>query len=206
LGFGLEDRGKNAVDFFLTHNLKGPFYNSFDFGSYLAYRLYPQEKIFVDGRAQAYPKSFFKTIYFPLQQDPKQFYLIQYKYLFNTIFMAHWDQTPQMDKFLLFILKNPTYQLVYLDDYALIFVKKRVHDKDLLQRYKITENTFQLPSNLSEEKLVRYVFLFEKLKWKSQEKKAYAALLKQDQNAYLLKSTLNFLNPKLQMLSLPLVH
>ncbi|MDP2585823.1 MAG: hypothetical protein Q8P29_03005, partial [Candidatus Levybacteria bacterium] len=61
-GFGLGEvtGAKEGVDFFLKNNLKGPIFNNFDIGSYLTYRLYPKEKVFIDGRPEAYPASFFQ--------------------------------------------------------------------------------------------------------------------------------------------------
>ena len=59
LGFGV-DREKypiGAADFLERHGLTGPLFNTYDFGNYLLYRLYPRNLVFVDGRADVYGES-----------------------------------------------------------------------------------------------------------------------------------------------------
>jgi hypothetical protein len=40
-----------AVDFLLAHHIEGPIFNSYEYGGYLIWRLWPQRKVFIDGRA-----------------------------------------------------------------------------------------------------------------------------------------------------------
>jgi hypothetical protein len=40
-----------AADFLLAHHVSGPMYNTYELGGYLIWRLWPQEKVFIDGRA-----------------------------------------------------------------------------------------------------------------------------------------------------------
>ena len=122
-GFGLEKGAKDAADFFIKENLRGPIFNNFDIGSYLDYRLYPKEKVFIDGRPEAYPASFFKDDYIPMQVNESKFDNQDQKYKFNTIFFSHTDQTPWGENFIRQITKNSKWKLVYLDDFAVIWTK-----------------------------------------------------------------------------------
>lgn len=122
-GMGTETGAKEGVDFFLKNNLKGPIFNNFDIGSYLIYRLYPKEKVFVDGRPEAYPASFFKEEYIPMQEKSDIFETADRKYNFNTIFFSHTDQTPWAEKFIKQITENKKWNLVYLDDFSAIWTK-----------------------------------------------------------------------------------
>lgn len=126
-GLGVATGAKEGVDFFLKNNLKGPIFNNFDIGSYLIYRLYPKEKVFVDGRPEAYPASFFQETYIPMQTDGAKFVLVDKKYNFKTIFFSHTDQTPWAEKFLKQITQNNQWHMVYLDDFTAILTK----DKDV---------------------------------------------------------------------------
>ncbi|CAN5724657.1 hypothetical protein BH18ACI4_BH18ACI4_25480 [soil metagenome] len=47
-----------AVDFIEARRLPGPIYNRYDWGGYLIYRLYPEYRVFVDGRADVYGDDF----------------------------------------------------------------------------------------------------------------------------------------------------
>jgi hypothetical protein len=43
-----------AVTFLETHPVPGPIFNHYDWGGYLIWRLYPQTRVFIDGRADMY--------------------------------------------------------------------------------------------------------------------------------------------------------
>ena len=129
-GLGVEKGAKDAADFFITNNLKGPIFNNFDIGSYLDYRLYPKDlpagrqgKVFVDGRPEAYPVSFFQNIYIPMQLDENTFNIQDQKYNFNTIFFSHTDQTPWGENFIKQIANNKNWNIIYVDDYIIILTK-----------------------------------------------------------------------------------
>jgi hypothetical protein len=40
-----------AADFLLAHNVSGRMFNTYDYGGYLIWRLWPHERVFIDGRA-----------------------------------------------------------------------------------------------------------------------------------------------------------
>ena len=143
-GFGLEKGAKEAVDFFLKENLKGPIFNNFDIGSYLDYRLYPKEKVFVDGRPEAYPASFFQQTYISMQLDEKKFETEHQKYNFNTIFFSHTDQTPWAEKFIKQITQNKRWNMVYLDDFAVIWTKDKKVKPNIQTDYSNVQSLIQL--------------------------------------------------------------
>lgn len=47
---------KSAVEFVARENPPGPIFNSYDWGGYFIARLYPQYRVFIDGRADLYGK------------------------------------------------------------------------------------------------------------------------------------------------------
>jgi hypothetical protein len=47
-----------AVDFIQTQQLPGPVFNDYNWGGYLIWKLYPDRKVFIDGRADVYGDSF----------------------------------------------------------------------------------------------------------------------------------------------------
>jgi hypothetical protein len=52
----------NAIDFIRRDNLRGPVFNSNNLGGYLAFKLYPETRIFQDSRLQTYPPDHFARI------------------------------------------------------------------------------------------------------------------------------------------------
>ena len=132
-GFGTVKGIKGAVDFFLTHNLSGPIFNNFDIGSYLIYRLYPKQLVFVDGRPEAYPASFFQDIYIPMQEEKNKWESIVNQYNFQTIIFSHTDITPWAQKFLERIVKDPVWGTVYFDDYSIVLTRIHNITKDMIR-------------------------------------------------------------------------
>ncbi len=122
-GFSFVPGAEKAVNYFENHHLKGPIFNNFDIGSYLIFRLYPQEKVFVDGRPEAYSVKFFDD-YKRMQEDPKFFEQEVRKYNIQTIFFAYTDITPWAQDFLQSISKDKRWKQLYLDNSIVILVKR----------------------------------------------------------------------------------
>ncbi len=62
-----------AADLIVEQDLQGPLYNELSFGGYLIHRLYPERKIFIDGRNELYGKEFY-TRYIDTLVNPEQWY------------------------------------------------------------------------------------------------------------------------------------
>jgi hypothetical protein len=135
LSLTLPQGASNGVDFFERNNLKGPIFNNFDIGSYLEYRLYPKQKMFVDGRPEAFPEAFFQNTYIPMQTSPEIFERIDKQYHFQTIFFSHTDQTPWAQTFVESIVKNPQWKLVYLDPEVMILVKDDPTNAQMIREF-----------------------------------------------------------------------
>ncbi len=159
----ISESGKDSLTFFQKENLKGPIFNNFDIGSYIAYRLYPSEKVFVDGRPEAYPSEFFQETYISMQEDKEKFREMDKKYGFNTIVFSHTDQTPWAETFLSFIVKEPEWKTVYIDSAIVILVKDKPENTEVIKEY--AKPLEQMPVVLKEEtyaellKTTRFFFL-----------------------------------------------
>lgn len=121
---------RDTLDYFISNKMKGPIFNNFDDGSYLIYRLYPDERVFVDGRPEAYPAEFFHSTYIPMQLSDDIWQATVKQYGINTIIWAHTDNTPWGSQFLKRITRDPGWKLVYFDDYGLIMQKNETVSPD----------------------------------------------------------------------------
>ncbi|MBM3282909.1 hypothetical protein FJY90_01520 [Candidatus Gottesmanbacteria bacterium] len=130
-GFGQVIAETKAVDFFIKSRLSGPIFNNFDIGSYLIYRLYPTEKVFVDGRPEAYPAAFFQDTYIPMQEKEDVWEKMETKYKFQTIIFSHTDATSWGRQFLKRIIGSPDWVVVYFDDCGIVVAKKDILPKDI---------------------------------------------------------------------------
>jgi hypothetical protein len=52
-----------AVDFLQAYGARGALYNTYGWGGYLIWRLYPQMRVFIDGRADVYGDAFIEEVY-----------------------------------------------------------------------------------------------------------------------------------------------
>lgn len=149
LGFGFEENAKAALTFFEKERLHGPIFNNFDIGSYIEYRLYPDEKVFIDGRPEAYPASFIQDTYIKMQADPSLFAKLSKKYNFNTIVFAHTDQTPWAEVFLRSIVHNPEWITVYLDPMMIILVRDVPSNQTVIKNFgkQLQNYSFPLPGD-----------------------------------------------------------
>lgn len=172
-GFGMAKGAEKGADFFIKNNLKGPIFNNFDIGSYLDYRMYPKEKVFIDGRPEAYPAAFIQNVYIPMQTDQKVFAQQDEKYKFNAIFFSHTDMTPWAQTFLKQIVENKQWKLVYLDDYVIILIKNIGTNKLLKQKIVIDQSPLSL---------LRLANFFRLVGWSDYEEKTYQQLLIVDPN------------------------
>lgn len=143
-GPGVDTGAKAGADFFIQQHLQGPIFNNFDIGSYLEYRLYPQKKVFIDGRPEAYPASFIQGIYIPMQMERNNFEIVDNKYHFKTIFFSHTDQTPWAEAFLKQITSNNNWKLVYLDDFTIILTKDKSIKPKIITDYSDFKSLMQL--------------------------------------------------------------
>lgn len=149
VGFGVSENAKSALDFFQTEKLHGPIFNNFDIGSYMEYRLYPGEKVFIDGRPEAYPASFIQNTYIKMQEDPKLFKAVSNHYHFNSIVFAHTDQTPWAESFLRNIVHDSDWIMIYLDPTMVILVRNSAQNQSLIKRFgkSIDEYSLLPPSD-----------------------------------------------------------
>ena len=177
IGFGFTTYGEKAVDFLLTHQLQGPFYNNFDIGDYLSYRIYPQ-LVFVDNRPEAYPTSFFQNSYLPMQNNPTLFKGLDQKYHFNALIIEYWDNTPWGNILLKYLVNNSQFKLVYLDQYMIILLHNTPKNKNIIANYRITKSV-QI-NNINEQGLIHYLFFFAKVGWNSQVRAILQKMKKAD--------------------------
>ncbi len=137
--FGLEIPAGAArgVEFIKQNDVRGPVFNNFDVGSFLIWKLYPEQKVFVDGRPEAYSTEFFQNIYKPMQEDPKMWKYYSEKYGINYVFFATADITPWARAFLFYISQNPDWPLVYKDGTVAIFLKRTPENSALIRKFEI---------------------------------------------------------------------
>ena len=122
-GFVVPRGFEEPIAFYRSAGIHGPIFNNFDIGSYLIWKL-PEEPVFVDGRPEAYPASFFTDVYIPMQTDPEAWREFAERYHINAIIWDYGDITPWSQAFVSRIRRDPTWKTVYDAQSVMILVRK----------------------------------------------------------------------------------
>jgi hypothetical protein len=144
LSFVMYPHHRDGADFIKDNRLMGPIFNNYDIGGYLIFRLYPQEKVFVDNRPEAYPAEFFEQVYKPMQNNPQKFKEVSEKYNFNLVYFYRYDLTEWAQKFLVDLISNQDWVPVYVDEATIIFVKNDPKNKEVIDKYRLPEEMFNV--------------------------------------------------------------
>ena len=169
-GLGFNEDGKKASEFVKKHKLPKQIFNGFDNGGYLVYSLYPDYKVFVDNRPEAYPSKFFTEIYTPLQTNKELREKVFKEENINTVIFTYYDQTQWGKAFVEQMFEDNEFKLVYLDDYIIIFTKK-TNISDLKNNQQYFENLIKKENNYIA--LLKYLTLFSSLKRQELSEKAF---------------------------------
>jgi Tetratricopeptide repeat len=138
VGLGITASSDDSARFFKEQNLKGPIFNDFDVGGYLILKLFPEEKVFTDLRVEGYSPQFFSDQYLPMLHSEDHWKQALDSYGFNTIFLYRYDENSDFLPFVRNRLHDPEWALVYVDRYALIFVRNREANRPVIEKYQIT--------------------------------------------------------------------
>ncbi len=136
LGYGVSAPAKGAADFLEREKITGNMFNSYNIGSYLLYRGYPNRKVFVDGRYVDYGLSFMEQT-IKAGEDPALWKKItdDYDIAYAVIdFRASPLQLPF--PYISHLTADPSWILVYLDDRAAVYVRDIPANRNLIARKK----------------------------------------------------------------------
>lgn len=123
--FGLEVSVgyQKSIDFFRSSGLHGPIFNNFDIGSFLIWRL-PEERVFIDGRPEAYPADFIQNVYIRMQERPEVWARAVTQYGINVIFWNEMDITPWSQAFVARITHDSQWRIVYREGGIMILIRR----------------------------------------------------------------------------------
>lgn len=117
------------VDFIEANNIKGRMLNPLHYGGYLEWRLYPAQKVFIDGRILG--STDFRNVYFMLYYNEKDWMAVNNYYDFDYI-IVEFPAKDTHDRLAAFLTNDRSYKIVYFDDQNILFVKQNMN----LQSYR----------------------------------------------------------------------
>jgi len=143
-GGGLYEGVNASAEFFKVNHIQGPIFNNYDIGGFLIYHLFPDTRVFVDNRPEAYGGDFFKTIYVPMQEDENIWRAMDARYGFNAIYFFRHDMTPWAQPFLIRRVNDPRWVPVFVDQLTIILLKRNARNEALINRYALPQRMFQV--------------------------------------------------------------
>ncbi len=129
-GFGVNMKlvPVESVDFIEENGVQGPIFNSYGIGGYLIWRLYPQMKVFVDGRVEMYGTDFLKTYMLYWQPEVWEGYVKKYG-----INAAVIDREPNYTT--QYLDESGQWTLVFFDDRAMVYLRNVPQNAALIGKY-----------------------------------------------------------------------
>lgn len=143
-GLGLMPGINGAAEFIKNQKLVGPIFNNYDIGGYLIYHFFPEKKVFVDNRPEAYPVGFFEDEYIAPQNSVEKWTALAEKEQINLIVFYRHDLTEWAQKFMIDRIADENWVPVYVDAYSLIFVKNIPKNEDVIDMFEIPPEVFSV--------------------------------------------------------------
>ena len=146
LGWWFPER---AVEFVERENLPGEIFNTYDEGGYFTWRLGPQRRDYIDGRAIPFgmPRMQRAGQLLLLSPDSDAWQQEADRYRLNTIILS----LARFDGIQLLNLKgfcdSRTWRPVYLDEISVVLVRRTPETENLIQRFPVDCATVSLPGS-----------------------------------------------------------
>jgi hypothetical protein len=132
---------KGAADFLSSQKIQGNIFNEYGAGGYLIWRLYPDKKVFIDGRGlepDAYKE--YQVVSYARESPTASWHDIIKKYDISHIIMPplqyHGEIYPLVEK----LLESEDWALIYMDHMSMIFVRNGSQNEDIIQKFSIDKN------------------------------------------------------------------
>ena len=132
----------SLANFLKENQVAGPIFNNYDLGGYLIFNLFPNKRVFVDNRPEAYPVKFLQAEYVKAQESEEVWRQVLDRYQFQAIVFYRLDQTPWAQPFLIKRLKDPDWTPVYVDAYSIVFLKKTNKNQSLIKKFALPAEIF----------------------------------------------------------------
>lgn len=108
-----------ACDFLESNKIKGRIFNSIDAGHYIAYRFYPEKRVFVDTRTELYKREFYQA-YQKALNYPVEWEALQKRYDFDIVLIRH--LSGGADRLLRYLYNGRKWVLAYYDESFAVFL------------------------------------------------------------------------------------
>jgi hypothetical protein len=132
--FGLV-AGQKQMMSFLKNITPQKMFNNYDVGSALILAYYPENKVFVDNRPEAFSADFFQRQYIPMQESETRWQESLKRFQFDYLVIGHRDLTSWTQTFLKKRLADNEWQLIYQDSFLTILARDIPANQAVIEKY-----------------------------------------------------------------------
>src|SRR3989344_4517363 len=143
LGLGVEEKVSQSGAFLRSIKTSGTIFNNYDIGSYLIYTLFPEQRVFIDNRPEAYSPEFLQNDYIAAQQHEEIWKQIVQKYGIGVIFFAYRDATDWAGPFIIRRVQDPHWVPIYADSEVVILVIDIPEHQEIIEKYRVDPGVFR---------------------------------------------------------------
>ena len=139
IGLGMYPGVSAAADFLRASNLPGPVLNNFNIGGYLTHYLYPQYRVYVDSRPEAYPAVFLDENYQQPLNNEDQWARLLAEYRFNVLFFSAastWENA-----FFARRSRDPEWAAVFAQAPIAILVRRTPGNQTFIREHEISRDS-----------------------------------------------------------------
>jgi hypothetical protein len=144
-----------AADFLAENNVKGNIFNLYETGDYLLWRIWPNVKVFIDGRSEVIAGTPLKEYLAIKDDDPSANFLIDKKYGFG-YFVLPGDQTQLKSIWpLIQSLTQKGWWVVFWNDTSIVMARNDAANADVIAQYGLKYvGPFTIPQTIPESNAV----------------------------------------------------
>lgn len=132
----------HATEFIKNYNLKGNMFNEYGYGGYLLYHLYPDHKVFIDGRTEMYlccemPDTLELSTKKYLPDSEYKIFLdsLWNKYDISYVLLRTQKHTV-LRKMTEILTNDPSWNLVFWDDHTQLFVRRDGKNEAIFKQFE----------------------------------------------------------------------
>lgn len=125
-----------SVDFAVQNNIDDKMFTAPIYGGYLIFKMFPETKVFIDGRGEVYSGTVNKEYLSIMFQSPGWETIVDEKYKFNSFYLQYRDANQKYTERLFRALTaRGRFKLVYWDKSVIILARNEEENKEVIDKF-----------------------------------------------------------------------
>jgi hypothetical protein len=135
IGLGLREESLKTADFLRANHFPGPILNNLNIGGYLTFYLYPQYRVYVDSRPEAYEAAFLRDNYLDPLTDEDKWRGLLWQRQFNVICFSYastWERDFTARR-----ARDPNWAVVFAEPPVIILLRRSLENIAFIRKHEV---------------------------------------------------------------------